>query len=401
MTILEQELRSRLADELEAVGDVRSEGLRVAVKNVPRHLFIPEFFRPVTTPRGAAWEPIVAARAVERDEWMRLAYRNQTWVTQLDERIRPRDVGEAVTSGNPTSSSTLPGLVVAMLEDLGLSSDNNILEIGTGSGYSTALLCERLGSERVVSVEADPVIASEAAAAIRRAGYEPTLVTGDGLRGFAPRAPYDRVIATCSVRCIPTAWTEQAAPGAVVLTTISGWHYGSAYVRLTVRADGAARGEFLPDTYSFMLARPHLPPPASLADTRLLDKSKPRGARVTLDSLDDWTAGFIGQLASPDSQISAKKVGDGPMVDYLIDPLSGSSASLTPLSGKEYQVRETGPVALWSQIEEAIIAWQQAGRPGIEQFRIEVTSNSQRVYLPGHKPLSWELPCGQERRLPA
>lgn len=384
----EQELRAQLADELSGIGILRSPQLHAAVEHVPRHLFVPEFFRPVTIATGAAWEPVTAA-SLGAAEWMRLAYQNQTWVTQLDEHIRPRGADGKTMTGNPTSSSTLPGLVLAMLEDLELDDDCTVLEIGTGSGYSTALLCDRLGSENVVSIEADPQIASDAAQAIHTAGYAPTLVTADGLHGFEPSAPYNRVIATCSVRNVPPAWIRQSAPGAIVLTTLSGWQYGSAYARLTVNADGTASGNFLPDTYSFMLARPHLPPTLNLSGIKDLSASPSRPARITFESLDDWTARFIGQLASPDAQYTARKVADGPMVEYLIDAISGSTASLTPHEDGIPDVREHGPIALWSRVEQAITSWQHAGSPRIEQFRIEVGPDFQRVYLPGDESLNW------------
>lgn len=391
MTFTEQQLRDRLADELQAEGSLRTPQWRSAVERVPRHQFIPDFFRQVVTDAGVAWKP-VTAEALPASEFMELAYQNQTWVTQLNQDRRPADAGDVIATGDPTSSSTLPGLVVAMLEDLKLADNDKVLEIGTGSGYSTALLCERVGSGNVVSVEADPRIAGSAAAAIRTAGYTPFLVTGDGLNGFADCAPYEKLIATCSVRSIPPAWITQTAPGGMILTTLSGWQYGSAYVRITVSGDGIAHGTFLPETYSLMLARPHLPPPANLVGAGQLDSVKPRPAKITLDMLDSWTARFIAQLATPDAQIVTRKSGDGPMIDYLIDSKSQSVASVTPVGNSESQVRESGPLSLWGKIEESIISWQQTGFTPLSEFRIDINPESQRVYVTGHETLSWHLP---------
>lgn len=387
----EQQLRLRLASQLRETGDLRSAAWGRAVESVPRHLFVPEFFRMADTPGGKVWEPVSAA-STGADRWLSLAYQNETLVTQLDGHIRPADTDSPVPLTSPTSSSTLPGLVVAMLEDLDVDSDSAVLEIGTGTGYSTALLCERLGSDHVVSIETDPGIATQAASAIHQAGYRPTLITGDGLEGHAQRAPYDRIIATCSVRHVPRAWIVQGNKAAIILTTVSGWLHGSAYLRLTVGTDGTAAGRFLPRTYSFMLARPHMPPPLDLRKTGEADAARPRPASITPACLDDWTARFIAQLAAPTAQWGGKSAGGGPMIDYYVDSQTGSIASVTPQEDGSYLVRETGPAAVWATIENAITAWQEAGSPGIEHFRISITPEDQTVYLPGQEALTWSLP---------
>jgi protein-L-isoaspartate O-methyltransferase len=95
-----------------------------------------------------------------------------------------------------------------------------VLEIGTGSGYSTALLCERLGEENVTSVDVGSDMVELARRRLREAGYRPTLVCEDGFHGHRPRAPYDRVISTCKAGRIPTAWVEQARTGGVILAVL-------------------------------------------------------------------------------------------------------------------------------------------------------------------------------------
>jgi hypothetical protein len=82
------------------------------------------------------------------------------------------------------------------------------------------------------------------------------------------------------------------------------------------------------------------------------------------------------------------------MVDYYIDSTTGSIASLTPQRDGPCLVRESGPVALWGTIEEAISEWQRAGSPGIEHFQINIMPESQTIFLPDWQALTWRLPAG-------
>lgn len=135
-----------------------------------------------------------------------------------------------------------------------------MLEVGTGTGYSTALICHRLGAGAVTSIEYDADVPGRAGTALTLAGYRPALVEGDGLNGHPCNAPYDRLIATCAVRTIPLAW-EQIRPGGTITTPMLGWTGGAAFAHLRVAQDGTASGRFLPDTVFFMPARPHAAPP--------------------------------------------------------------------------------------------------------------------------------------------
>ncbi|MGH3833984.1 MAG: hypothetical protein ACRDRS_26690 [Pseudonocardiaceae bacterium] len=73
----------------------------------------------------------------------------------------------------------------------------------TASGYNAALLCERLSSEYVTSVDIDPDLVELARERLAAGGYTPTLATVDGADGYPPGAPYDRILATCSVQPSP------------------------------------------------------------------------------------------------------------------------------------------------------------------------------------------------------
>jgi methyltransferase of ATP-grasp peptide maturase system len=377
--------RHRLADELVAGGNLHSAAWRAAVEAVPREAFLTgRVYRPVRS--GPTWWQPVTQEQVGHDCWLDLAYQDVTWVTQLDGTDTPGS-----PPGIPTSSSTMPGLVVRMLEVLDVRDGDRVLEIGTGTGYSTALLAHRLGGDLVTSVEVDPGVAARAAAALRATGYAPHLVTGDGLAGYPDRAPYDRIIATCSVRYIPWAWLAQAAPGAHIVATLSGWMNGSGLAALTVVGDGTAHGRFLPDMVSFMSARAHAVPPFD----PVLPKrdGDVRAARYGADLLDDWTAEFLAQLAAPN--VSSVKVShDGVRFKTLLtEQATGSYAWLT---GEDdgWTVIQQGPTRIWDRVEETLATWDEAGRPAQEQLTIEIAPDAQTVALDSAGiRRSWPLPA--------
>lgn len=277
--------------------------------------------------------------------------------------------------------------------DADLHDGNDVLEIGTGTGYSTALACERLGeSGSITSVEVDPDRLDQAAAALYGSGHNPSLAVADGLYGYWPCAPYDRIVAGCSVRALPDAWLAQTRPGGKILTTLSGWLYGYARVLLTVRED-TADGSLLPGTISFMAARTQNPPgvgnPAHWAGlTRDVD---PRSVRHSPDRLEEATgegffARFLAQLAAPNAQLAS--TGD---TVWLIDVTTGSVAAVTRRSGV-WWVRQAGPVCLWDAVETVWDAWDRTGRPGPEAFRMRIGEGRQEIYHETAPGLSFILP---------
>ncbi len=140
-----------------------------------------------------------------------------------------------------------------------------MLETGTGTGWTTALLSYRLGADNVTSIEVDPVLAERAQANLKSARFAPQLLVGDGADGWPAGGPYDRVHATCAVTHIPYAWVTQTRPGGLILTPYSpGYGYGWLAV-LHVGGDGTATGRFpLPSGY--MQLRSQRPPRGAAFD---------------------------------------------------------------------------------------------------------------------------------------
>jgi protein-L-isoaspartate(D-aspartate) O-methyltransferase len=105
-----------------------------------------------------------------------------------------------------------PYIVAFMTESLKLKPGEKVLEVGTGSGYQSAVLA--CMTDRVFTVEIDGELAREAAATLRELGYGSVRVrAGDGFFGWPEAAPFDAVIVTCAANRVPRPLVEQLGDG--------------------------------------------------------------------------------------------------------------------------------------------------------------------------------------------
>ena len=115
------------------------------------------------------------------------------------DRALPIDCGQTISQ---------PFMVAVMTEALMLEGGELVLEIGTGSGYQTAILAEL--AARVISIERRPELADAARATLASLGYENVeIVVGDGTLGLAGRAPFDRILVTAGAPRVPPALGRQ------------------------------------------------------------------------------------------------------------------------------------------------------------------------------------------------
>ena len=143
--------------------------------------------------------------AVRREEFVPAAYRS---VAFADLEI-PLPGGEKMWT---------PKMEARVVQELKLKPGENVLEIGTGSGYLTALLSS-LGA-RVSSVEIDPRLSADAATKLARAGVpQVELAVGDGARGFGT-GEYDAIVLTGSTPVLPDAFVRQLRPGGRIFAVV-------------------------------------------------------------------------------------------------------------------------------------------------------------------------------------
>ncbi|MFF3982327.1 methyltransferase domain-containing protein [Streptomyces sp. NPDC001828] len=248
------ELRAACAAELDGrpVGHFNDRPwLRAAFLKVPREYFVPD----------QVWWPFprddglhhVLDRHERPRAWLRGVYRPQaSLITQVaDGAVRPED---GPTAAPFTSAASCSAVVVDMLHHLDPGPDDVALEIGTGSGYSTALLAQRVRPGNLVSIEIDEQLADRARHRLAGLGLRPTVLAADGEYGHPDRAPYTRIISTAAVREIPQSWLNQAAAGAILLTPLYGPFGHDALVRLVADGEGGGEGRLVTGV-SFMKMR--------------------------------------------------------------------------------------------------------------------------------------------------
>jgi protein-L-isoaspartate(D-aspartate) O-methyltransferase len=120
-----------------------------------------------------------------------------------------RDRAVAIDCGQTISQ---PYIVALMTEALALSGHEKVLEVGTGSGYQTAILSQLAGD--VVSIERHPDLAKSAAERLANLGFKNVrLRIGDGTLGCPTDAPFDRIIVTAAARVMPPALLAQLVDG--------------------------------------------------------------------------------------------------------------------------------------------------------------------------------------------
>ncbi len=338
---------------------------RTAFEQVPRHLFVPCYYRPI--PGGGGYDRLCGddPDPRRRSRWLAGVYEDAPLATR-------------VRGGEMVSSSSQPSLMAAMLAALEVREGHTVLEIGAGTGYNAALLAHRLGASAVTTVDLDAAITAPARDHLGAAGFgSVVVVTGDGALGCHDRAPYDRIIATCELPSVPPAWLAQCVPGALVLAPLAG-----GLIALRVAGATRAEGRFLHTPAYFVALRGPgvpLPPPAAVADDERVRRS-----RTPPQVLDDDVFRFVLALAAGELAVSWAFGGRG----AALTAADGSTAR----ADRDGLVQVAGERDLWALVEETYRLWRGAGYPDRERFGLSVAGERQWAWLDAPDGShTWEL----------
>jgi len=191
--------RFRMVNEQLVSRGIKDKRVLEAMRKVPRHLFVSESLR-------------------------EYAYRDG-----------PLSIGEGQTISQPY-------MVACMTESLRLQGHEKVLEIGTGSGYQTAVLAEL--ARCVYTIERIAFLSDKAQKVLRQSGYSNIqFKVGDGTYGYSEKGPFDGIIITAGAPEIPQLWIEQLNDGGIMVVPV-GKRYSQRLYRV-IRDKGKIKKEIL------------------------------------------------------------------------------------------------------------------------------------------------------------
>jgi protein-L-isoaspartate(D-aspartate) O-methyltransferase len=195
-----EKMRLSMVEDQIARRGIQDENVLKAMRKVPRHEFVPDHLK-------------------------KYAYADE-----------PLPIGEDQTISQPY-------IVAYMTEYLHLGPEDNVLEIGTGSGYQAAVLAEII--DTVYTIEIVDVLARKAQKTLERLGYENVFVkVGDGYKGWPEHAPFDAIIITAAPTKIPAPLKEQLKVGGRMILPLG--DYSQELVLIEKNEKGYEQKKLLP-----------------------------------------------------------------------------------------------------------------------------------------------------------
>lgn len=355
-----------LIDSLRQRGELSDARIEAAFASVPRHIFLPD----------APLEEVYSDKAID---------------VLVDER------GEVVCS------SVMPSVLAYVMRQANLFEGANVLEIGAGTGYGAALIRHIVGdSGHITTLEIDRETAEMARANLQRADITGVnVVHADGTHGYAPRATYDRIIATVGVWDVPTVWIRQLKPGGVLIVPIwldglqviatfvqqpdgtlySAQNMSGSFVYLRGEAAGPAVRKQIGST-SLVLLTDDADRLDSAAIHMLLSEDYDHCRLSTSLASSEYWYGFLPYLMlnEPKYDIFALYMVTDNHTAYGVEGtgfalFSAGSACFVPYFGLGDTHCFASAEAFLS-VEDILHQWSKDGRPGLDTLRLRLIPNT-------------------------
>ncbi len=352
-----------------------------AVSETHRHLLVPRWWERVPNSPTEEWE--LVAHAEDSRARIAAAYSDETLVTRVGTLHSDHAAPEQKAAGSPTSSSTLPSLIVSMMHRLNAEPGHRVLDVGTGSGYALSLFARRLGDEYVTSVDVDPYLIEAARARLAEFGRIPRIEAIDAT-GELPDPAYDRIMATVSVRPVPKTWLHALRPGGRLVTTI-------AHTALLITADmgdnGIAQGSVQPNPATFMETRqsPDYPPKlndvfTAARDADGVDVRCPDGPIPNL--WQEWPLRWLYELDTPGVETRTATMPDGQRVVWLLAADGSWARAEESGDASRRAVHQDGARRLWDDTERVRRKWEERNQFPLHSMGVELSPDSSRLIAP-------------------
>lgn len=376
-----QKYRDMLTKTLIEEGDISSEQVKAAFLVVPRHLFVSSYYER----QGNSW---IQHQPPDGENWHQQIYSNRAFITLMDE------------AGRVLSSSSQPGVMARMLELLDVHPGQRILEVGAGTGYNAALLARITGkSGRIVTVDIEKDVTDQARDNLHAASYEYVqVVQADGSQGYAPAAPYDRIIATCSTPSVPPAWLQQLAPDGVLVCVIQPGLSSSGGLLKATKKEGELAGRIVQDctfmplhSASFRYQPRNIP----VIDMELPVLAAFAYQRGLFDTSVIWTPEFQFFLyfSLPALRIvEQQRPPDERGYFLFLDTQMPETYVFLSQDQHPMQAELRGEQApfLWLRLVQAYTLWNACGQPAIADYWFTMNAKGrQRIYLKSDKGMLW------------
>ncbi|MBW5249667.1 methyltransferase domain-containing protein [Streptomyces poriferorum] len=318
------------------------------VASVPRHQLVPRWWERDADSSG--W--VLRDGSSDPGRWLQVAYSDRSLITRVGAlHADHARIGDRA-HGRPTSSATMPSLVVRMLRHGRLGEGLSVLDLGTGSGGLTAYAARRIGDRHVTSLDVDSHLTRAAGERLAELGIHPHFVTADATEHVP--GTYDRIVSTVG---LPAGTGLRPllgamAPGGRIATTlgrtcliVTGWKH----------ANGDVVGRVEHDMAGFMVTRSgdDYPPELTylLTAARTTDGEEVSTGRYpVVDVANAWELRSMLELTAPGVELTYEERDDRTRTACLVHP-DGSWARASAVWTDPPEVHQSGPRKLWTTVE--------------------------------------------------